>query len=275
MNLQHLRYFVAIAKYKSFSSASKSLHVSQPAISKSITFLEGYLNTILFERTYQGVKLTKKGMQLYQRIVPVLEQLDDAIKGVTEIKEYRIGTLPSIASYYLPNQLSKISSCQFQTLTNGYSEILIDMVCSGEIDAAIVQSKNKPSKLHCLELIEDPYFVAMRKDHPLVQNEQLKLEEVMNHPIVLQQAPCDIRDDILEGCMNESLQINIAIESPIESILGYTVSGFGLSFVPAMVASQISYRDIVYRTISDNPLYRQIVLISRSSEMVHLFRPIL
>ena len=51
MDIRQLEYFVELAKTKNFRKASEQLHLSQPALSKSIRLLETELNTVLIERT--------------------------------------------------------------------------------------------------------------------------------------------------------------------------------------------------------------------------------
>ena len=51
MDIRQLEYFVELAKTRNFRKASEHLHLSQPALSKSIRLLETELKTVLIERT--------------------------------------------------------------------------------------------------------------------------------------------------------------------------------------------------------------------------------
>lgn len=63
MELQQLRYFVRVAQVESISKAAKSLHISQPALSKSIMRLEQELGCDLFDRTGKRIHLNEKGRE--------------------------------------------------------------------------------------------------------------------------------------------------------------------------------------------------------------------
>ena len=63
MNLNLYRVFYTVAKTKSFSESSRTLHISQPAISKHIQNLEYELNTLLFYRTNRGIELTDEQVE--------------------------------------------------------------------------------------------------------------------------------------------------------------------------------------------------------------------
>ena len=61
MNLQHLEYFITIAKTKNFTTASNILLVTQPALSKAISKLEEELEVPLFKKSGRNIELTRFG----------------------------------------------------------------------------------------------------------------------------------------------------------------------------------------------------------------------
>jgi len=61
MNLQDLRYFVAVAEHRHFGRAAESCHISQPTLSSQIRKLEDELGVILLERTNKRVNITPGG----------------------------------------------------------------------------------------------------------------------------------------------------------------------------------------------------------------------
>ncbi|MEG2708711.1 MAG: LysR family transcriptional regulator, partial [Vagococcus sp.] len=60
--------FYEVSQHKSFSKAAKSLYLTQPAVSQSISQLETELDVRLFNRTPQGVMLTEEGKLLYDYV---------------------------------------------------------------------------------------------------------------------------------------------------------------------------------------------------------------
>lgn len=61
MNLDHIRYFQAIAYYEHYGRAAQALHVSQPNLNYAVTQLENELGVPLFEKHGRGVQLTRYG----------------------------------------------------------------------------------------------------------------------------------------------------------------------------------------------------------------------
>lgn len=72
MELRQLRYFLAIARCRSFSRASVELRIAQPALSSQIAALEAELETQLFLRHSRGVELTEAGRALAPKAGEIL-----------------------------------------------------------------------------------------------------------------------------------------------------------------------------------------------------------
>ena len=70
MNLQQLRYFVAISQFGHYGQAAKALYVTQSALSNSIKKLEGELGVRLFEHQGRNAVLTDRGKVFAARITP-------------------------------------------------------------------------------------------------------------------------------------------------------------------------------------------------------------
>ncbi|MCP5080856.1 MAG: LysR family transcriptional regulator [Alphaproteobacteria bacterium] len=72
------RYFLAIARERSLTAAGKALGVSQPTVSRRLDALEAKLKVRLFDRTHQGYELTAVGMDLFDTVAQVEEDLAQA-----------------------------------------------------------------------------------------------------------------------------------------------------------------------------------------------------
>jgi DNA-binding transcriptional LysR family regulator len=76
------RYFLAIARARSLTAAGKALGVSQPTVSRRLDALEAKLKVRLFDRTRQGYALTAVGMDLFDTVQQVEEDLAEVDRKI-------------------------------------------------------------------------------------------------------------------------------------------------------------------------------------------------
>ena len=75
MNIQQLRYVVAIANSGTFREAAEKMYVSQPSLSISVRDLEKELGFKIFRRTSSGTFLTRRGMEFYEKAQELVKDL--------------------------------------------------------------------------------------------------------------------------------------------------------------------------------------------------------
>lgn len=80
--LNPLHVFDVAARHLSFTRAAAELRVTQPAISRQITTLEGFLGIRLFERDKHGLRLTSEGEEFQRQIAPAFRMIANATAGV-------------------------------------------------------------------------------------------------------------------------------------------------------------------------------------------------
>ena len=73
MDLRALQYLLAVADEGSISNAAKSLHMTQPTLSRQLTALEDELGCKLFTRTYKGMEPNENGTKLLRYAQSMLE----------------------------------------------------------------------------------------------------------------------------------------------------------------------------------------------------------
>ncbi len=105
-NLSLYHIFNCVAETGNISHAARQLFISQPAVSKAITNLEENLETILFQRSSRGVRLTEEGTLLYsytKNAFDTLKQGEDQIRRLHElgIGHLRIGASATLCKYLL------------------------------------------------------------------------------------------------------------------------------------------------------------------------------
>ena len=87
MNIQQLRYVVAIANSGTFREAASKLFVSQPSLSVAIRDLETELGFQIFTRTTTGAVLTSQGMNFYEKALDVVKMFDSFEKHFSQSED--------------------------------------------------------------------------------------------------------------------------------------------------------------------------------------------
>ncbi|MBP5981805.1 MAG: LysR family transcriptional regulator [Halomonas sp.] len=106
--LSCLRAFEAAARYCSFTQAGNELSLSQSAVSRQIKRLEGDLGRLLFERHYEGLRLTPSGEKYFRVVQRLLRELGDEtarLRRRGDNRQLTLASSPTIASIWLARQL--------------------------------------------------------------------------------------------------------------------------------------------------------------------------
>ena len=196
------RVFNEVANSGNITAAAEKLHISQPAVSKSIKSLENQLGGALFIRTKRGVTLTEEGKELYSYIKLAIEHIRNAENRFTDMINLntgiiRIGISRTLVKYYLLPYLEKFHkkypNIRIEIVTNKASE-LIPFLRNGLIDLII---SNLPIKrysdldIYNLKEIQD-IFVVNKKFN--FKDEVIELKNLNNYPLILQPKGTNTRD---------------------------------------------------------------------------------
>ena len=113
MFLKQIEAFVSIIKYKSFSKAAKTLHLSQPTISSYMKSLESELGVLLIVRTSNGIFLSEAGDAFYKYAINILNVRNNAYMELQKYSGNVKGTVHIVSStfasqYILPGIAVKV-----------------------------------------------------------------------------------------------------------------------------------------------------------------------
>ena len=191
MNLQQLRYFVAISQFGHYGQAAKALYVTQSALSNSIKKLEGELGVRLFEHQGRNAVLTDRGKVFAARISPILNDLDNAISEIqadTEARQNkaRLGAVAALMRGVLSSLLNSYNE-------NAEEPILFDLSHMGStkeceqnllnntLDIAFCGNPAKPNELNWIPLFPENAIVAVSSSHPLANMQSVSLADLQNY----------------------------------------------------------------------------------------------
>ena len=199
MNIQQLRYVVAIANSGTFREAAEKMYVSQPSLSISVRDLEKELGFKIFRRTSSGTFLTRRGMEFYEKAQELVKGFDvfqnQYANPEEEKKEFSI----SSQHYdFLPPLITQFSvlypeNKDFRIFESTTVQIL-DEVAQGHSELGIIYLNKQNTKgimqrvdklgLEVVDLIPFQTHIYLRKGHPLAKKEFLVREDLAHLPTV-------------------------------------------------------------------------------------------
>jgi DNA-binding transcriptional LysR family regulator len=206
MNLRQLEHVVALAEEGSFARAAQRVHLSQPALSRSIQTIEEHLGMVLFDRTTREVLITAAGQTVVQRARKVLFEARCLLRDVDLLKHHDIGSVsfgagPYPAALLLPAALHALAHDHPKLRVNATIDNwqnLLGLLHAERLDFLIVDIRGVPSSSE-LEVISLPrHRVAWfaRNGHPLTQHEMNEVRQLAAYPIVSVPLPETMRESL-------------------------------------------------------------------------------
>lgn len=199
MNIQQLRYVVAIANSGTFREAAEKMYVSQPSLSISVRDLEKELGFKIFRRTSSGTFLTRRGMEFYEKSQELVKGFDIFQNQYANPEEEKVEFSVASQHYdFLPPTITAFSERytdykNFRIFESTTVQIL-DEVAQGHSEIGIIYLNNQNKKgimqrveklgLEVIELIPFHTHIYLREGHPLAQKEELVMEDLADLPTV-------------------------------------------------------------------------------------------
>ncbi|WP_433362652.1 LysR family transcriptional regulator [Actinoplanes sp. CA-142083] len=211
MDIQQLRCFLAVAEELHFGRAAERLHMTASPVSRIVKDLERELGAELFVRGYHQIELTPAGVELARRVPPLLAEFD-RLRSEIQLVAAGESRVVRLGGSHLspPGVLDAVVECAEKgnpgrrvDVALAPSSDLLPALSRGELDAAVVHLPIDDPAMEALPLASYRFFVAMRRDDPLADYDELSLADlaertVVTFPLTLQPlAMQQLRDDLV------------------------------------------------------------------------------
>ena len=198
---KQIRHFCAVFESGTVQGAAKAVHVSQPALTRSISNLEDEMGLPLFERSKSGMLPTDFAEQIAPRFDELLLELDDIRREALLYRNLDSGQLriglgqairEPISRHCLPSFVEQYPGVALQVREGTASE-LARALQQREVDIVIagVASYTEYEFAKSERILDIPSRVMVRQGHPLANREHLLLKDLLQYP---QAAPTSLGD---------------------------------------------------------------------------------
>jgi len=189
-DLKQLNAFLTIVSTGSLGRAAETLHITQPALSRTVQRLEQQVGAPLFERHSKGMQLTAIGSSLLPHATLLLREAENATEEINAMRglakgTIRVGAVGNVASLMLPLAVGAVLE-KWPQLTVFIIEGVWDRLAEGlvkhEIDLALSATTETPDEIEAIADCrwQDRSHVIAASDHPLRKKRKLSLEDTMN-----------------------------------------------------------------------------------------------
>lgn len=233
--------FLEVCKYMNFTKAAEALHITQPAVSQHIRFIEEYYQTRLF--TFQGKKpvLTEEGEYLFHALTTLSHDQVYLKEQMTAIKNRHpsliFGATLTIGEYVMPRFLieyQKRHPATSLTMITANTHELLTRISDGEIDFAIVEGYFDKTQYDYLTFSSEPYIAV--SGTPLFNGKRPhSLSELLDYKLLIREEGSGTREILEKYLAVHNLSIHdfagISEIGNIPALKAVVSAGLGITFL--------------------------------------------
>lgn len=273
--LKQLQYFVAVADHGSISAAAAATHISQAAMSQSLTDLERIVGAQLMVRhRSRGVALTGVGQQFLRDVRSLVRHADDVHNSIIERQQGLVGPLAigcysTLSAFWVPvisERFIKPHQRLTVTMEEGEAAELQHRMQEGYLDAVITHTRHLLPGVQARTVKEGRPYVLLAADHPLASRKSVRLAELAEEDFVSLDIPT-VRDNQLVNLRLSGLDPKIAWRSSsFEAVRGMVARGLGYTVLVQRPPDNHSYDGLPLATVEiDGPVGHSDVCVAYAS----------
>lgn len=269
--LRQLEYIVAVAETGRIGLAAERLNVSQPSLSSQISEVEADLGAKLFVRGRNGARITPIGEDIVRRARVILRDINDlravASGGAMFQGRLRLGVLPSIGPYLLPNVVRRLHHENPELRVIIREEATQDLdegLRSGRLDMIISTPEDHPGG-DATHLFSETLWAAMAPDHELASHAgPLRIDQLRGQTLLTLGSKHRITHIVAGLAARSGGRVSDEYEgTSLDAIRIMAASGAGIAILPSIYAATEARRsiDLCLRAIDSTDAGRDIALI--------------
>ncbi len=216
--------------------------------------------------------LTTVGRELLPLVRRMLDEFDSSLFAMREVGKRRGGQIslacvPTAAFYFLPSVIAQFKeqypNIRFRILDLSANEGL-ESVARGEVEFGINLLGASEPELTFEPLLEDPFVLACRRDHPLSKRDLLTWSDLEGHPLVGVSRASGNRILLDSALVRAGVRLSWSYEvTHLSTSLGLVEAGLGISVLPRLATPQGDHPIIVTRPIRSPEVSRTIGVVRR------------
>lgn len=257
IKFRHLHTLVEVARQKSVMKASEILHVSQPAVTKTIRELEEILGVPVVEREGRGIRITRFGEVFLRHAGTALAALRQGLDSVSQELHgsgppLRIGALPTVSARIMPRAMSLFLTEKIGSpikIVTGENAVLLEQLRVGDLDLVVgrLAAPDKMTGFSFEHLYSEKVLFLVRAGHPLTYGTASLFDSIADYPVLM-----PTQNSIIRPFVDRLLIVNGIPPLPMQ--IDTVSDAFGRAFLRESNAVWIISEGVVAADIADGRL---------------------
>lgn len=275
MEMNQVRYFLAVCEHRNFTHAASASNVSQPSLTTAIKKLEDELGGALFIRDRAGCRLTKLGQLVKPRLERVQSETREAkAEAVRHTRLERVPIGIGIGETVGNNKIAaaverfreRVPQAEIELIV-GATDDLLAQLRGGQLDVVVASIDASPDLYKIDHLYSEEYRVVVAKEHDLSKLSAVTLGDLAK-TTMLDRPNCEMRDTLHATCSDLGHTLYASYRSNrVDWLLDLARQGSGAVILPETAIPNDA--GLVVMPFNDMDIQRDVVALRFRHQAAH------
>jgi DNA-binding transcriptional LysR family regulator len=249
VELRHLRCFLAIADEGNITRAAQRLHLSQPALSRTLLQLERSLAIRLVDRSTHHLSLTEAGATFATTAREAVRHVDDAIASISSaVPPIRFGHNWSSATHAAAIMRSWATEFPHRQLRSQRNNERLAGLANGHVDVALVRGLVTDRSFGSIVIDNEPRMVVVPVGHRLADETDVSLADLTDETLIVSSTTGTTTLDLWPRPPRPTIGADLPT---IDDWLIAIATSAGIGITPASTATLHPHPDVRFIPILD------------------------
>ena len=268
MEMQQIRYFLALAETLNFTRAAEKSNVTQPALTRAIQGLEAEFGGPLFHRERQNTHLSELGRMMLPYFESIYRQAATARNeaksfGKLDRGRLEIGAMctigPAIVGSFLARFCAEHPEIDISVVDVG-AQALVERLAEGKLEVALFAlPEGLDTRFHGIPLFDERFVAVVPRQHRLANAESVRCAD-LNDEAYCNRANCEYYDIVHEAFISRGIRTRKVFSSERDDwVIGMIKAGLGFGYFPE---HSVTDPEVLTRPLVDPDFVRTVMLVT-------------
>ncbi len=276
LSLRQFDVITAVALHRSFSVAASKLHVSQPALSRTVRLAEETLGARLFDRGPRGLTVTPAGLELLAIARRVMQEFNGSMSELSQFivgrrGRVRVSSLPSITHPLLVQAIAGFRKTHPEVeflVRSDPADLILAAIEQGDIDLALTVQPPPDGRFAYRHLQDDEFVLISRRDDDIGTLARpggtVPWQVLQQRPFIAATPGSNTRSmtDAAFMQLGVSVRPSVEVAGSLNAIGAMVAAGLGLSVLPQSALAQLDDPALVSHRLGQPRMKRRIGLVT-------------